>query len=115
VIIVQHKGHVLYCIATRYLAPATPRAQIRGNLFGHCHHGFGLGLNITVRKGSTKMKDTYCLTAFEAAEMVGIDFSEIVRIATSENDIAINVGGAWRVDLVALTQSLNQDGLRRAA
>ena len=61
------------------------------------------------------MKDTYCLTVLEAAEMVGIEFSEIVRIATSETNIAINVGGAWRVDLVALTQSLNQDGLRRAA
>jgi hypothetical protein len=61
------------------------------------------------------MKDTYCLTALEAAVMVGMEFSEIVRIATSETDIAISVGGAWRVDLVALTQFLNQDGLRRAA
>ena len=61
------------------------------------------------------MKDAYCLTALEAAEMVGIEFSEMVRIATSETDIAINIRGAWRVDIVALTQSLNPDGLRRAA
>jgi hypothetical protein len=61
------------------------------------------------------MQDIYCLTALEAAEMVGIELPEMMRIAASQTDVAINVGGAWRVDLAALTQALNQDGLRRAA
>lgn len=72
-------------------------------------------LNNTLTRGVTEMRDTYCLTALEAAEMVGIELSELLRIAASKTGIAIEVDGAWRVDLAALTQVLHQDDLRHAA
>ena len=61
------------------------------------------------------MHDAYCLTAIEAAEMAGIELSEMMRIAANETGVAVKAGDAWRVDLSALTQALGQRGLRHAA
>lgn len=61
------------------------------------------------------MHEAYCLTASEAAEMAGIEFSEMMRISANQTGIAVKIGDAWRVDPTALAHALNQDGLRRAA
>lgn len=61
------------------------------------------------------MHEAYCLTALEAAEMAGIELSEMMRIAANQTGVAVKVGDAWRVDPAALNQVLRQDGMRRAA
>jgi hypothetical protein len=61
------------------------------------------------------MHEAYCLTALEAAEMAGIELSEMMRIAANRAGIAVKVGDAWRVDPAALAQATRLDGLRHAA
>ena len=62
-----------------------------------------------------EMEEDFCLTGLEAAEMAGIELAELMRIAESEAGVAIEVDGAWRVDLNALSQIMYQDDLRQAA
>jgi hypothetical protein len=65
--------------------------------------------------GETKMHEAYCLTALEAAEMAGIELSELMRIAANQSGIAVKVGDTWRVDPTALAQLTRQDDMRNAA
>jgi hypothetical protein len=61
------------------------------------------------------MHELFCLTALEAAEVMGVDLSEVMAIAANQDGVAVKVGDAWRIDPAALTQVLRQDGLRHAA
>ena len=61
------------------------------------------------------MQDAFCLTALEAAEMLGIELNEMMRIAASDAAVAIKVGDAWRVDPSALTRVMNDGSLLQAA
>jgi hypothetical protein len=73
------------------------------------------GANNMTNWGEFEMHETYCLTALEAAEMAGVEISEIMRLAADESTVAVKVGDAWRVDPAALNQALRHGGMRRAA
>lgn len=61
------------------------------------------------------MSDRFCLTPLEAAEMAGIEINDVVSIARSEDGIAIEVDGHFRIDPDALTDYLGRDLFRAAA
>ena len=61
------------------------------------------------------MRDAFCLTALEAAEMAGIELDEMMRIAANVPAVAAKVGDAWRVDPTALDRVMRDGVMRNAA
>ncbi len=61
------------------------------------------------------MREAYCLTALEAAEMAGIELDEVMRRIAERPGVGLRVGDAWRVDPAMLAMAAEPAGLRAAA
>ena len=61
------------------------------------------------------MRETYCLTALEAAEMAGIELDEVMRRIAERPGVGLRVGDSWRVDPAMLDMAAEPAGMRAAA